>query len=436
MHELKQRTVAILAALVLALLFVCTPERECVESSARRQMTQVDRRHHEASPRLLGASAAPIEGGPARLRVLLISDVHGSEYNVNVLVNELREEAPFDAVLVAGDVVSIPGLEFSRWASKGTQLVEKKSSAYLPKFERILGLLAKLAARDRVYFVPGNHDPPQLFGLDGKVQGNMHGRTEMIAEGLRLVGWGGATQAVQRDSQGKEKMSWPGRPWKSEGAAAADLARLSGAAGPGEQQLLLTHCGPRGSGTTSIWRDTAANPIESGSTALLDHVRAEATTLLAVAHGHTHASGGRSSVGFVPVFNSGPLKDGEYSILTLLRSAEGRRVPTAASGPATPTIVVRDGEHRGERGVVARSTMEHHGKWAIRLASGETVPLSTSSMAFTRDEVVTGDEALPLGSPHVKWRVSSFDQRRLPGFLEQATMSCDPATNLWCQQFL
>lgn len=179
------------------------------------------------------------------------------------------------------------------------------------------------------------------------------------------------------------------------------------AAAADEQLLLLTHCGPRGSGTTIYWRDMARAPIQSGSSALVDHVRRQAPALLAVVHGHTHAGAGRCAtvcpcqsvlrpgtlgqifgaivtcvlwshehkkrngagrghVGFTPVFNPGPLKDGEYAILTLRRSEE--------------------------------------------------------SAAGARDRI-PGGAAQVARSVERRWRVESFEQRRLRGMLAQATLA-------------
>ena len=38
--------------------------------------------------------------------------------------------------------------------------------------------------------------------------------------------------------------------------------------------------------------------------------------------GHTHPGGGQGHIGALPVFNPGPLKDGAYAVLTLVRSEE------------------------------------------------------------------------------------------------------------------
>ena len=84
-------------------------------------------------------------------------------------------------------------------------------------------------------------------------------------------------------------------------------------------------------------RDLTEAPIDSGSTALSGYIREAASqrSVVALVHGHTHAGGGRSHVGTVPVFNPGPLKDGEYAILTLERSADEIQQPPPATAAAT-----------------------------------------------------------------------------------------------------
>ena len=126
----------------------------------------------------------------SRLKVLLIGDIHSQLRNIEMLVDEL--------VLLAGDLVSIPGVDLAGWTQSG--VASARSAAWLPTIAAELKLLQQLVPADKLYWVPGNHDPPQLFDADNKIQGNMHGRSAIIADGLRLVGWGGATRAVQRDT--------------------------------------------------------------------------------------------------------------------------------------------------------------------------------------------------------------------------------------------
>ena len=141
-----------------------------------------------------------------------------------------------------------------------------------------------------------------------------------------MAGFGGSTPARRGDEQ-----VWSGFPYSTEAEAAAVLDRdltpaISSAVDnpQADQLLLLTHVGPDGSGTARVWRDIALDPIDSGSQALSQHLRQPSLqqSVVALVHGHTHAGGGRSHVGVVPVFNPGPLKDGEYALLTLEHSVD------------------------------------------------------------------------------------------------------------------
>jgi hypothetical protein len=141
-----------------------------------------------------------------------------------------------------------------------------------------------------------------------------------------VAGFGGSTPALRGGDE-----VWSGFPYSTEAEAAAVLdgeviPAVSSAAENSEvdQLLLLTHVGPDGSGTARVWRDTSQAPIDSGSQALSQRVRQPSLqqSVVALVHGHTHAGGGRSHVGLVPVFNPGPLRDGEYALLTLEHSVD------------------------------------------------------------------------------------------------------------------
>jgi hypothetical protein len=130
-------------------------------------------------------------------------------------------------------------------------------------------------------------------------------------------------------------------------------------------------------------RDLTEAPIDSGSTALSGYIREAASqrSVVALVHGHTHAGGGRSHVGTVPVFNPGPLKDGEYAILTLERSADEIQQPPPATAAA-------DG---GSGGGGAASAQEGGGLGGLK--------------------------------KEVRWRVREYEQRRLAGSLADATVA-------------
>ena len=187
-----------------------------------------------------------------------------------------------------------------------------------------------------------------------------------------IAGLGGSTPA----RRGSEQV-WAGFPYATEAEAAMALddelmPAISSAAVEKtelDQLLLLTHVGPDGSGTARVWRDVTHAAIESGSKALSQHVCQPPMqqSIVALVHGHTHAGGGRGHVGLVPVFNPGPLKDGEYAFLTLEHSTDG-----------TPDV--------------------------SEVEAGET-------------EQLEGD----AGRKPLRWRVRHYELRRLAGTLADAT---------------
>lgn len=142
-----------------------------------------------------------------------------------------------------------------------------------------------------------------------------------------------------------------------------------------DQLLLLSHVGPDGSGTTRVWRDVTQAPIDSGSQVLSERLSQPSMqdSIVALVHGHTHAGGGRSHVGLVPVFNPGPLKDGEYALLTL--------------------------EHSTDDGVMVADDSES--------ASG-------AGSGAKRLGTLAGRKPL-------RWRVRNYELRRLAGSLADAT---------------
>jgi hypothetical protein len=191
-----------------------------------------------------------------------------------------------------------------------------------------------------------------------------------------VAGFGGSTPARRGDEQ-----VWSGFPYSNEAEAAAVLDRelmpaISSVVGNphADQLLLLTHVGPDGSGTAKVWRDIAQAPIDSGSQALSQHVRQPSLqqSVVALVHGHTHAGGGRSHVGLIPVFNPGPLKDGEYAVLTLEHSTDDGAINAEQS------------DHRRGGG-----TGEHLGK--------------------------------TVSQKPLRWRVRQYELRRLTGSLADAT---------------
>lgn len=95
------------------------------------------------------------------LRLLVVGDVHDRIDRLQQLVSELAEDAEeaIDAVLLDGDLANVPKPDSSS---------PDDSAPWLPGITEQLLTLDEFMLRvhkrsGSVYYVPGNHDPPQLF---------------------------------------------------------------------------------------------------------------------------------------------------------------------------------------------------------------------------------------------------------------------------------
>ena len=95
------------------------------------------------------------------LRLLLVGDVHDRLDRLQQLVSELGDDAKeaIDVVLLDGDLANVPKPDMSR---------PDDSLPWLPGIAKQLSTLDEFMLRvhkraSSVYYIPGNHDPPQLF---------------------------------------------------------------------------------------------------------------------------------------------------------------------------------------------------------------------------------------------------------------------------------
>jgi hypothetical protein len=252
------------------------------------------------------------EPAATTLRLLLVGDVHDRVDRLQQLAAELqgREGAgTIDAVLLDGDLANVPRPDAQN---------PQESEPWLAIIADQIAVMDELMSerdddggkggKGKVYYVPGNHDPPQLFsaagteaaaalGAPGLRRGrNVHGAATELAPNLFIAGLGGSTPARRGGVD-----VWSGFPYATEAEAAAvveDELRpaISSAVamsprGRGRRQqhrtdgsseqledeeeedgepqlLLLTHVGPDGAGTARVWR-CASIFIALLSTALL-----------------------------------------------------------------------------------------------------------------------------------------------------------------------
>ena len=284
---------------------------------------------------LVATARATRSCGSSTLRALVVGDIH----DAFDAISELRRTVgawldDIDAVVCTGDLTTMP----IDATSAAQPTVRREYDARAARALRALVAFGK-----PVYFVPGNHDPPALFsnasGAD-PVAGarNAHGRALRLAPGLRAVGWGGSSAAVEGGAQ-----VWPAHPYaEAEVAAgyerllrAADASSAADCPDAGCALLWLVHCGPAGIGTSAVNSVDADDlskpgvrpqPIDAGSGALravLSRDSVQRRAVLAV-HGHTHAGVGSAFLGRVLVLNPGSLRHGgQFGLLRLERAADG-----------------------------------------------------------------------------------------------------------------
>lgn len=320
------------------------------------------------------------DGSGARLRVLVLSDLHDSVASVQRLRTWFEHQSllsSIDVVLCPGDITTQP-LD-QAW-------VPAAHFEYMRRARRTLRAIAALGKP--IYFVPGNHEPLALFNgssphssvaVDGAH--NVHGRTVLVRPGLALGGWGGSSVATEggvtvwprypfdenEASAGSTARDFPcGRACRSRPARPASppnlplpppllwaavvvprLLRARPQVGEGHRRLvssaraqqstllLLSHCGPAGSGTSRVTASVPDEPcapgvraqtIEAGSSAMRDVLSSPEAQdwVVAAVHGHSHASGGAARLGSVELFNPGSLRFGQSIGVLDFHRSDGR----------------------------------------------------------------------------------------------------------------
>lgn len=218
------------------------------------------------------------------MRVLVISDLHGSEEALRAV---LPEAELCDLVLYAGDLTDFGG---EREARRLLELLEP--------------CLPRLAA------VPGNCDRRGARAALEASGSSAEGRLLRKA-GFAILGSGGA----QRRS-GLTPYERPDEELASDLYAGAEELSLSAAGpGPAAPLLVLSHAPPRGSGADLRKGEGVGSPALA--------VALERLSPLLWACGHIHESPFAGQVGETLVANPGPLREGRYAIATLDRDPGG-----------------------------------------------------------------------------------------------------------------
>lgn len=235
-------------------------------------------------------------------------------------------------------------------------------------------LMSNIASK--LIYVPGNHDPIQLFASGNDEERpilsvtsvNAHKRWIHIVPGIVVCGLGGSGPA----KIGQDEDPFFSFPYKSERDFEEQVSSLGFDApynpstssadtedenippefvtvefigkkakhvvntvpvpvtevGPEDSVILMTHEGPAGSSTTIDFdHDGTGVTLSCGSEAIAKLIRDNQGPdegvkrhIVAAVHGHSHKSGGMSTIGDVKVINPGALCDGNFALLTLVKN--------------------------------------------------------------------------------------------------------------------
>jgi Icc-related predicted phosphoesterase len=237
------------------------------------------------------------------------------------LKDHIRENKKiYDIVLISGDFQSYSMAEFEDPIK--CALAEEEITSILTYAESIC---------PNVYYIPGNHDPPDLFYSDnipypslvkqnpGSCEEkqlkenchNVHGKIMEIAKGLKIFGYGGSKDnRVIEDGKDIESI-WEAFPYKDEEDYEVGLNSLIAQLSHEHSQdknlkvIAMTHIGPRSSESSNDHDHLPDGKyIETGSKALDNALDKHRDFILFNIHGHSHGSEKLTKVNSVPVINS------------------------------------------------------------------------------------------------------------------------------------
>ncbi|CAG8776108.1 7470_t:CDS:10, partial [Gigaspora margarita] len=240
---------------------------------------------------------------------LLVSDIHHNLDNIKNLKAWLIQKdrlKDIDFIIASGDLVN---------ADYITPLTTEKDEL---EFREVIDGLENIDKP--LYYIPGNHDPESSFlpsayqrkNENSKVT-NFHNKIINLVPGLSMVGFGGSTAGVARNSP--EQIIWPAYPRNTESLLAEKLPILLDKVE--DEIILVTHVGPSKVGTTDVDKFPLRDPpIESGSTPLSSEDSSQCNIMFNI-HGHSHFPFGLSHLGQTFVINPGSLQEGRFAILTL-----------------------------------------------------------------------------------------------------------------------
>ncbi|RIA98701.1 Metallo-dependent phosphatase-like protein [Glomus cerebriforme] len=260
---------------------------------------------------------------------LVVSDIHYRLDNIKKLQIWLTQKdrlKEIDYIIASGDLVNADYL---------TPLTTEKDEQ---EFHEVISAFQNFGKP--LYYIPGNHDPDTSFllssdqdrkdnskrAIDGKpIAKNFHNESLQLAPGLSIVGFGGSTEGVLKNSP--ETVIWPACPRNTETLLSERLPILIDQV-KNDDIILVTHFGPSKTGTTDVdmYPLHPSGAIESGSKVLRDMIALRSPLLPNESskqyitlniHGHSHYPFGLSHIGQTMIVNPGALRDGRFAILSL-----------------------------------------------------------------------------------------------------------------------
>ena len=261
------------------------------------------------------------------IKIIFLTDYHMKKENVEKLKAWYLSEPVQDVslVIVGGDFDNLNDQSFSKEAENDES--EARISSFL-NFLEFFGC--------KIYYVPGNHDPPTMFSSDDfpskrrsltQNSFNSHKMVYKLGTNLSIVGVGGSIPALKKDTKtGDTENLWIGYPYPKDGDMEGDLEEVQRLidASNGHQILFLSHNGPDAS-STAIYEYSEDTIINAGSGSLTKFILKNKDRLLINLHGHVHPAQGMAKIELVPIINGGAFSFGEFCRVHLVYSTDSKR---------------------------------------------------------------------------------------------------------------
>ncbi len=197
------------------------------------------------------------------MRAIVLSDIHG-KYDLARRI--LEKEDDYDVIFICGDITDFGSVEEAE------------------------EMLFEFSEFGKIYFVPGNCDPPKLAHLIEVGYESLHGRTVNVG-GVKIGGIGGSVITPFNT------------PFELEESQIRALLRGIGLNGNG---ILVSHCPPKGV------LDSVSGGRRGGSIAIREFIERKQPDYCFC--GHIHESKGMSKLGKTVVVNVGPASLGYYCL--------------------------------------------------------------------------------------------------------------------------